>query len=105
MSFVAILNKWLTPEPSLTDEEKTTAAWAEAVKANNWVKLHQMRFEQSLEPQDFFDHIALGYCYCYAAGVEPTRDADWTAFKKTLENLHYPAMAEAITIRAERSGR
>lgn len=105
MSVLSMLSSWLKAEEPLSAEDKETMVWAEAVKANNWVKLHQLRHDKNLDPEDFFDHIALGYCYCYAAGVEPTRDADWTAFKKTLENLHYPAMAEAITIRADRAGR
>lgn len=101
MDWIKILAEWLKPEPNLSDDDKEMMVWAEAVKSSNWVKLHQMARDRNMEPHDFFDQIALGYCYCYAAGVEPTRDADWTAFKKTLENLHYPAMAEAITIRAD----
>lgn len=90
-----------TKSPKLSADDKQMMEWAEAVQTSNWVRIHQLRFEQHLEPDAFFDQLALAYCYCYAAGEEPTRDADWTAFKKTLENLHYPAMAQAITIRKE----
>lgn len=99
MGALSMFMEWVKPQPRLSDEDKKVAKWAEAVKNSNWVLLHQMRFEQQLDADDFFDAVAMGYCYCYAAGVEPTRDADWTAFKKTLENLHYPAMAEAIVLR------
>lgn len=102
MGFLNALSSLISGEPNLSDEDKETSEWATAVKYSNWLKLHQMRLEKNLSPDDFFDRVALGYCYCYAAGVEPTRDADWTAFKKTLENLHYPAMAEAIALRHER---
>lgn len=102
MGFLSALSSLLSGEPNLSEEDKELSKWATAVKYSNWVSLHQMRMEKNIEPDDFFDRVALAYCYCYAAGVEPTRDADWTAFKKTLENLHYPAMAEAITLRAER---
>lgn len=101
MGALATFIDMMRPEKKLSPEDKKIAEWAEAVKASNWVKLHQMRYESNLEPDAFFDMVALAYSYCYAAGVEPNRDADWTAFKKTLENLHYPAMAEAITIRSD----
>lgn len=101
MSTFATFLNLIRPEKKLSNEDKKTAEWAQAVKASNWVKLHQMKHENNLQPDEFFDMVALAYSYCYAAGVEPTRDADWTAFKKTLENLHYPAMAEAIAIRAD----
>ena len=101
MSTWKILKSWFELEPKLSDEDKRMSEWAEAVQASNWVKLHQMRFDERLEPDDFFDKVALAYCYCYAAKIEPTRDADWTAFRKTLENLHYPAMAEAIVFRTK----
>jgi hypothetical protein len=102
MTVINLLRKLFADEPALTDEDREVKEWAEAVRDSNWVRLHQMRFDKGLAPDRFFDYVALGYCYCFAAGVEPTREADWTAFKKTLENLHYPAMAEAITIRSQK---
>lgn len=101
MSPWKLLREWFTGEPDLGPEDAKMKEWAEAVQASNWVRLHQMRMEESLDYDAFFDKIAMAYSYCYAAKVEPTRDAEWTAFRKTLENLHYPAFAEAITIRAK----
>lgn len=103
MSLLGTLRNLIVGEPDMSDADKEIKEWAEAVKNSNWVRLHQMRFDKQLSPDAFFDYVALAYCYCYAAGVEPTRDADWTAFKKTLENLHYPAMAEAVTLRSDRA--
>lgn len=94
-----ILKEWFKPEARLSDQDKKMMEWAEAVQSSNWVRLHQLRMEEALEHDAFFDKVAMAYSYCYAASVEPTRDADWTAFRKTLENLHYPALAEAITMR------
>lgn len=99
MSAWKILKSWLQGEPDLSPEDQVMREWAEAVQASNWVRLHQMRMTEELDYDQFFDKVAMAYSYCYAAQVEPTRDADWTAFRKTLENLHYPALAEAITIR------
>ena len=99
MSAWKILKSWLQGEPDLSPEDQVMREWAEAVQASNWVRLHQMRMIEELDYDQFFDKVAMAYSYCYAAQVEPTRDADWTAFRKTLENLHYPALAEAITIR------
>ena len=99
MSAWKILKSWMQGEPDLSPEDEAMKEWAEAVQASNWVRLHQMRMTEELDHDQFFDKVAMAYAYCYAAEVEPTRDADWTAFKRTLENLHYPAMAEAITIR------
>jgi hypothetical protein len=99
MSAWKLLKEWFTAEPDLSPEDRAMQEWAEAVQASNWVRLHQMRMTEDLDYDDFFDRIAMAYSYCYAAKVEPVRDADWTAFRKTLENLHYPALAEAITIR------
>jgi hypothetical protein len=95
----ALLKELFTGEPELSEADKNMKQWAHAVKDSNWLMLHQLGREENLEPNDLFDKIALAYCYCYGAGVEPTRDADWTAFKKTLENLHYPPMAQAIVYR------
>lgn len=99
MSAWKILREWLKGEPNLSPEDARMMEWAEAVQASNWVRLHQLRMESDLDHDAFFDMVAMAYSYCYAAKVEPTRDADWTAFRKTLENLHYPAFAEAITFR------
>lgn len=93
------IKKLFAIEPELSEEDKNLAQWVNAVKDNNWVLLHHLGRAENLEPNDLFDKIALAYCHCYASGCEPTRVDAWTAFKKTLENLHYPAMAQAITIR------
>jgi len=103
MSTWKILSEWLKTSPKLSKDDARMKEWAEAVQASNWVRLHQMRMEDALDYDAFFDKVAMAYSYCYAAQVEPTRDADWTAFRKTLENLHYPALAEAITIRNKRT--
>jgi hypothetical protein len=95
-----MLKEIFAGQPVLSAEDENMAEWAKAVKDSNWLLLLQMGRNENLEPNDLFDKIALAYCYCYAASVEPTRDADWTAFKKTLENLHYPALAEAIAYRS-----
>ena len=96
----ALIKELFTSEPVLSEEDKVMGEWVKAVKDSNWLLLLQMGRDENLEPNDLFDKIALAYCYCYAAGIEPTRDADWTAFKKTLENIHYPALAEAIAYRS-----
>lgn len=44
-------------------------------------------------------NIADGYCHVLPAVLEPKDDA-WKAFRKTLENLHYPLFGEAITYRS-----
>ena len=94
-----LLKELFATEPVLTPEAQNNRDWATGVKHSNWLGLHQMGREENLTPGELFDKIAEAYCYCYAAGVEPTRDAEWTAFKKTLENLHYPLMSQAITHR------
>jgi len=99
MSAWKTLVSWFDVGPNLSDEDRRMQEWAEAVQASNWVLLHQMRMTEDLDHDEFFDKVAMAYSYCYAAQVEPTRDADWTAFKRTLENLHYPAMAQAISLR------
>jgi hypothetical protein len=89
------------PEAALTPEEKAIERWAMAVKDSNWVRLHAMAREDDLTPPEFFDKVAEAYCYAYAAGVEPKRNDAWTAFRKTLENLHYPLLSDSIAIRAK----
>jgi hypothetical protein len=71
---------------------------AAVVRDGNWVRLHQMGRDLQLEPETFFTNIAEGYCHVPASGVEPTDDA-WDAFRKTLENLHYTLLGQAITHR------
>ena len=88
-------------EESLSESEKEIQQWAQAVKDNNWLKLHSMARAQQLEPHVFFDKVAEGYCYVYAAKVEPVRIDAWTAFRTTLENIHSPLLSEAIEIRAK----
>jgi len=94
-----LLKEIFTSEPTLSAEDASMRDWARAVKDGNWVLLHQYGRDEGLEPNDLFDKLALAYCYCYGAGVEPSRDAEWTALRKTLENLHYPALAQAIAYR------
>lgn len=96
-----LLKEIFTAEAALSAEDKEMADFAQAVKESNWVRLHQMSQEQELSPAEFFDKVAEGYCYAYAAGVEPTRNDAWTAFRKTLENLHYPLLSQAISYRAK----
>lgn len=88
-------------EQELSPEEKAVEKWAEAVRDNNWVLLHKMSREEELNPHEFFDKVAEGYCYTYAAGVEPKRNDAWTSFRKTLEHLHYPLLSDAVAIRAK----
>jgi len=92
-------------EPELSDEDKNLQQWVAAVRDNNWVLLHHLGRAENLEPNQLFDKVALAYCHCYAAGVEPTRIDAWTAFRKTLENLHYPAFAQATTIRHDQKAK
>lgn len=92
------IKQLFTIEPELSEEDKNLEQWVNAVKNNNWVLLHHLGRAENLEPNQLFDKIALAYCHCLAAGVEPKRIDAWTAFRKTLENIHYPALAQAITI-------
>ena len=103
MDFVKSL---LEQEPVYTPAEKKLADWAHAVTSDNWTLLHLYRMEEELDAAGFYMRIAEAYALAYAAGCEPTRNADWTAFKKTLENLHHPLMAEAVKYRHDnRTGR
>ena len=89
-----------------TEDERRQADWANAVTSDNWVLLHKLRMEENLDTGDFFMRVAEGYAHAYAAGREPTRNADWSAFKKTLENLHHPLLADAVKYRHDnRTGR
>ena len=103
MDFVKSL---LEQEPTYTPEERKLADWANAVTSDNWVLLHHYRKEEGLDAPGFYNRVAEAYAHAYAAGREPTRNADWSAFKKTLENLHHPLMAEAVKYRHDnRTGR
>ena len=103
MDFVKSL---LDQEPVYTPEERRLADWAHAVTSDNWVLLHRYRMEEELDAAGFYMKVAEGYAHAYAAGREPTRNADWSAFKKTLENLHHPLLAEATKYRHDnRTGR
>lgn len=93
-------------EPVYTPEERRLADWANAVTSDNWVLLHRYRMEENLDAPSFYDKVAEAYAHAYAAGREPSRNADWTAFKKVLELLHHPMFAEAVKFRHDhRTGR
>lgn len=98
MDFVKSL---LDQEPVYTPEERRLADWAHAVTSDNWVLLHRYRMEEELDASEFYMKVAEAYAHAYAAGREPTRNADWSAFKKTLENLHHPLMADAVKYRSD----
>jgi len=96
----------LEQEPTYTSEERRLADWANAVTSDNWVLLHRLRMEEGLDTSEFYMRVAEAYAHAYAAGREPSRNADWSAFKKTLENLHHPLLAEATKYRHDnRTGR
>lgn len=96
----------LDQEPVYTPEERRLADWANAVTSDNWVLLHRYRMEEELDTAGFYMKVAEAYAHAYAAGREPTRNADWSAFKKVLELLHHPTYAEAVKYRHDnRTGR
>ena len=95
-----LLRRLFMPEIELSEEEKAIEQWATPVRDNNWVKLHQLAREHELSSSAFFEKVAEAYCYVYAAKVEPTRNDAWTSFRKTLENLQYPLLSQAIELRA-----
>jgi hypothetical protein len=95
MDFMKSLLEENLPTPP---EERRMADWANAVTSDNWVLLHKYRMEEELDASGFYMKVAEGYAHAYAAGREPTRNADWSAFKKTLENLHHPLMADATEV-------
>tara|TARA_R110001632_G_scaffold148633_2_gene265802 strand:- start:94 stop:411 length:318 start_codon:yes stop_codon:yes gene_type:complete len=101
MTMWELIKLLFVPEAELSPEEKVIEKWAEAVRDSNWVRLHTMAREDDLTPPEFFDKVAEAYCHVYAAGVEPKRNDAWTAFRKTLENLHYPLLSECVAIRAK----
>ena len=95
---MALATEIFSPEAQLSPEQAELGRWAAAVRDNNWDRLHQMGHDLQREPETLFTHIAEGYCHVLAAGVEPKDDA-WEAFRKTLANLRYPLLGEAIAHR------
>jgi hypothetical protein len=93
-----LVTEIFSPEAQLSPEDAELGRWASAVRDDDWVRLHQMGHDLQLEPEALFANIAEGYCHVLAAGVEPKDDA-WEAFRKTLANLRYPLLGQAIAYR------
>lgn len=89
-------------KPRYTTEENTIRKYVELVSASNWLGIQQQGREDNLTAGELWHFTALGACYAYAANIEPTRDAKWTALKTTIETLGFPEWSEAITIRHQR---
>jgi hypothetical protein len=101
MSFVETLEKALAAF-TLSDEDKVTKRFIEAVSSENWIMCQHLAREYDLGPAELFDRVAEAACYAYATGVEPKRSAAWTALKTTLETLQYPLWADAVDKRYRR---
>jgi hypothetical protein len=101
MSLIATLEKALAAI-SLTEEDKRTKRFIEAISSENWIMCQHLGQEYGLGPAQLFDAVAEAACYAYATGVEPKRSAAWTALKTTLETLQYPLWADAVDKRYRR---
>lgn len=86
----------------LSEEDKLTKRFIEAVSSENWIMCQQIARDYDMDAKTLFDHVAEAACYAYATGVEPKRSAAWTALRTTLETLQYPLWAEAVDKRYRR---
>lgn len=87
--------------PIFSKEKTLTEQFAEAIEAQNWLRVRRLAHTQEMTTGELFEQLALSACYVHASGTEPKRSREWSALAEVIELVGFEAWADAVQKRHE----